>query len=57
MGSYSHVLATGKPPPLIGTEIDLEGTNLDQPKVCESLSESAQNKGELEQLIIKHEVE
>ena len=26
-------LAMGKPPPLIGTEIDLEETNLDQPKL------------------------
>ena len=47
----------GKPPLLIGTETDLEGTNLDQPKVSESLSESVQKEVELEQLIKKHEVE
>ena len=47
----------GKPPPLIGTEIELEETNLDQPKVSESLSESALKEVELEQLIKKHEVE
>ena len=50
-------LATGKPPPLIGTEIDLEEANLDQPKLSESLSESVQKETELEQLIKKHEVE
>ena len=43
--------------PLIGTEIDLEETNLDQPKVSESLSESAQKEVELEQLIKKHDVD
>ena len=46
-----------KPPPLIGTEIDLEEANLDQPKLSESLSESVQKEIELEQLIKKHEVE
>ena len=46
-----------KPPPLIGTEIDLEEANLDQPKLSESLSESVQKEMELEQLIKKHEVE
>ena len=48
---------TGKPPPLIGTKIDLEEANLDQPKRFESLSESVQKEMELEQLIKKHEVE
>ena len=50
-------LAMGKPPPLIGTEIDLEEANLDQPKLSVSLSESVQKETELEQLIKKHEVE
>ena len=53
-------LATGKPPPLIATEIDLEEANLDQPKLSEtgeSLSASVQKEIELEQLIKKHEVE
>ena len=47
----------GKPPPLIGTEIDLEEANLDQPKLSESLSESTQKEVELEQLFKKHEIE
>ena len=47
----------GETPPLIGTEIDLEETSLDRPKVCKSLSESAQKEVELEQLIKKHKVE
>ena len=42
---------------MIGTEIDLEEANLDQSKLSESLSESAQKEVELEQLIKKHEVE
>ena len=46
-----------KPPPLIGTETDLEETNLDQPKVSEGLPESAQKEVELEQIDQKHEVE
>ena len=50
-------LATGKLPPLIGSEIDLEKANLDQSKLSESLSESGQKEVELEQLIKKHEVE
>ena len=50
-------LAMGKPLPLIGTEIDLEEANVDQPKLSESLSESAQKEVELEQLIKKHDVE
>ena len=50
-------LAMGKPPPLIGIELYLKETNLDQPKVSESLAESAQKEVELEQLIKKHEAE
>ena len=42
---------------MIGTEIDVEERNLDQTKLSESLSESAQKEVELEQLIKKHEVE